>query len=113
MAEVEATQISLLNLQLEQLRRMVQEKPELVMQALESIYRYSPKLHWEVVVGLYLDEKISLGKAAEMLGVSRWELQERFREQGIPLPLGPKTVDELKRDIAVAEWLQGKAEKPK
>src|SRR4029077_7312182 len=37
----------------------------------------------------YLDDEISLGKAAELLALSRFELQERFHRLGIPLRLGP------------------------
>lgn len=110
MAEV--VEVNLLDLQLEQLRRLVKKRPELVKQALDAIYQHNADLRWEVVVGLYLDVKISLGKAAEMLGTNRWELIDRFREQGIPLPLGPKTIEELKRDIQVMEWVQGKADLP-
>ena len=79
-------------------------------QALDAIYQHNADLRWEVIVGLYLDGNISLGKAAEMLDTNRWELMDRFREQGVSLPLGPQTVEELKRDIQVMEWLQGKAD---
>jgi len=53
------------------------------------------------VVRDYLDERISLGKAAEKLGLSRFELQERFNRLGAPLRLGPSTIEEAQEEIAV------------
>ena len=36
------------------------------------------------VVRDYLDERISLGKAAEILDLSRFDLRDRFHRLGIP-----------------------------
>lgn len=41
------------------------------------------------ILGAYLAGEISLGKAAELLDLSRFELQERFLRLGVPLRLGP------------------------
>ena len=50
----------------------------------------------------YLDEKISLGKAAEILGVSRFELMERFERLQIPLRLGPSNLAEARAEVEAA-----------
>lgn len=50
----------------------------------------------------YLSEKISLGKAAELLGLSRFELQARFHRLGVPLRLGPATLEEALAEVAAA-----------
>lgn len=55
------------------------------------------------VIRLYLEEQISLAKASEMLGVSRYELMEHFERLGIPLRLGPSTLDEAQDEIAAAQ----------
>lgn len=59
------------------------------------------------VIRLYLDEQISLAKAAEMLGLSRYELMERFERLGVPLRMGSKTLEEAQEEIASAQ--HGKA----
>lgn len=46
------------------------------------------------VVRLYLDEQISLSKAAELLGLSRYELMERFERLGVPIRIGPATIED-------------------
>jgi hypothetical protein len=50
----------------------------------------------------YLDEKISLGKAAELLQLTRFELEGSFQRLGIPLRRGLHSVEDAQADIAVA-----------
>lgn len=50
----------------------------------------------------YLDEEISLGKAAETLGISRFELMERFQRLQIPLRLGPSTLAAAESEVEAA-----------
>lgn len=54
------------------------------------------------VIRAYLDRRISLGKAARQLGLSRFELLERFDRLGIPLRIGPETLDEAREEVRVA-----------
>jgi prevent-host-death family protein len=55
------------------------------------------------VLRSYLSTDISLGKAAEELGLSRLELQDRFLRLGVPLRIGPSSVEEALREIAALE----------
>ena len=50
----------------------------------------------------YLAEEISLGKVAEVLGLSRFELMERFERLGVPLLTGPADLDEARAEVAAA-----------
>ena len=50
----------------------------------------------------YLAGKISLGKASDLLGLNRFDLQERFLRLGLPLRLGPATLDEARADVVAA-----------
>jgi len=50
----------------------------------------------------YLDEKISLGKAAELLELTRFELESSFQRLGIPLHRGLRSVEDAQADIAAA-----------
>lgn len=54
------------------------------------------------VLRAYLAEEISLGRAAELLGLSRFDAQERFRQLGVPLLLGPATLEEAREEVASA-----------
>jgi prevent-host-death family protein len=50
----------------------------------------------------YLDERINLGKAAESLQLSRFELEESFKRLGIPLRRGARSVEDAQAEIAAA-----------
>jgi len=50
----------------------------------------------------YLEADISLAKAAEEVGMSRFELMERFERLGVPLRIGVSTVQEARDEIAAA-----------
>lgn len=53
-------------------------------------------------IGLYALGEISLGKAAERVGVSRWEMRSVLEEAGVELRLGPQSEDELEDEVDVA-----------
>jgi predicted HTH domain antitoxin len=69
----------------EELVKLSEIQPEMVESALEQIWKVKPDIYKSVVIGAYLDEKISLGKAAELLEITRIELQRDMEERGIPI----------------------------
>jgi predicted HTH domain antitoxin len=54
---------------------------------------------WSLVVSAYLDESISLAKAAELLGYHPIELRKLFLEKGIPLHLGPNSKEDAQAEV--------------
>jgi predicted HTH domain antitoxin len=63
-----------------------------------------------VVMYRYLDEEISLAKASEMLGLSRYELMDHFERLGIPLRLGSDTLEDVREEIASAQYARTETE---
>ncbi|WP_435066112.1 UPF0175 family protein [Halobaculum sp. EA56] len=53
-------------------------------------------------IGLYVLGEISLGKAAERTGVTRWEMEEILQEAGVELRLGPQSIEDLVDEVDVA-----------
>lgn len=51
----------------------------------------------------YLEQQISLSKAAELLGVSRFELMDRFKRLGVPIRLGSETLADAQQEIDSAK----------
>jgi predicted HTH domain antitoxin len=80
--------------------------PQVLLTALKS----DPDLHWAIVVGAYLDEQISLAKAAELLGTDQWSLAEEFQQRGIPIRRGPADIEEARAEVAA--WKRRAAETP-
>lgn len=90
---------------LSELVKLQQRQPDLVRSALEKTLNENNELRWSLVVNAYLDERINLGKAAELLEMHRLELQERFVELGIPIRVGAATVAEAKAEVAaIRKW---------
>jgi predicted HTH domain antitoxin len=50
------------------------------------------------VLVAYFDGDISLGRAGQLLGLSRFELQERLNRLGLPLRLGAMTLREAQAE---------------
>jgi prevent-host-death family protein len=59
-----------------------------------------PQAAWDRVIAAYLDGDISLGRAAQLLGVDRFDLQERLNRLGLPLRLGSATPAEARQELA-------------
>jgi predicted HTH domain antitoxin len=93
--------------QLSQVVKLSQQKPDLVSRAFEEFFREHDDLWYAIVVGAYLDREINLGRAAELLGMPRAELQKQFVRQGIPLRLGPQDLAEARAELnAIESWRQ-------
>ena len=54
-------------------------------------------------IRLYLGQRFSLSKAAEQLGLSRFDLMDRFERLGVPLRIGSATLDEARDEISSAQ----------
>jgi len=53
-------------------------------------------------VGRYVLGELSLGKAAERVGLTRWEMEEVLQEAGVELRLGPQSREDLDEDVDAA-----------
>ena len=50
----------------------------------------------EEAIELFLADKCSLGRAAELAGVTRWDIQDILKERGIPIMIySSKTTEEM------------------
>ena len=54
---------------------------------------------WNLVIGTYLDTNISLGRAALLLEISPFELQDRLNRLDLPIRLGSRTIEEARLEI--------------
>ena len=72
---------------MEQLIKLQRSQPALVQRALQRLLGEDEDLRRSVVISAYLDEEISLARAASLLELHPFELRERFIEKGVPLHL--------------------------
>ena len=58
---------------------------------------------FNMVVDHYLAEHQSIGRSAELLGMSTPELMIRLGRVGVPLRVGPQSAEELEEELRVIE----------
>jgi predicted HTH domain antitoxin len=82
--------------------RLFPDEQSVLRSAMRSLFEAKPELKRKMVVTAYTNGEISLGKAAQIMGVSQEEMKDIIRETGGQINLGPLTIDELKHDVANA-----------
>jgi len=92
--------------------RLFPDEQAVLRSALRALYQVQPQIRQQMVIRAYTAGEISLGKAAEIMGVSHEEMKDIISESpgsfgpgtkgGAEIHLGPRTVDELLRDAANA-----------
>ncbi len=71
--------------------------------ALTALFVLHPDQKLRMLIAAYSSGEISLGKAAEWMGISTEEMRDLMRQAGIKIHLGPETADELKKEITALE----------
>jgi len=90
---------------LNQVLNLFQRRPEVMSKAVNQVLSQDKELRWSLVIEMYLDEQISLGKAAELLGMHMLEARERFQALGIPLNIGSTDLAEAQAEVdAMRNW---------
>lgn len=70
--------------------------------ALRALFQARPDAKTKMIINAYEAGDISLGKAAQMLGISQEEMKDVLREVGAAIHLGPRSVEELLEDASNA-----------
>ena len=58
-------------------------KREAVAEALRLMFATRPQLRLEAAIQLFKDEAVTLGRAAELAGLTRWEFETILADRGI------------------------------
>jgi predicted HTH domain antitoxin len=56
---------------------------DVIREALQTLLVVNPHLRREAAIRRYLDEEITLGRAAELAGMTRWRFRELLAQRGI------------------------------
>ena len=59
-----------------------------------------PQAGWNRVLRAYWDGDISLGRAAQLLGIPRFDLHDRLNRLGLPLRSAPADVEEASAELS-------------
>jgi predicted HTH domain antitoxin len=89
--------------EVEELKKVSEINPEMVEEAMKYLWEKKPELYKAVVINAYLDEKINLTKASELLGISRLEFEKELKQKGVPIRhLSQKDI--VAEVEAIEEW---------
>lgn len=81
--------------------QMYDEDLEITESLLKSLKTDQDRFN--LVIGHYLAVHQSIGRSAELLGMSTPELMMRLGRSGIPLRVGPESAEELEEELKVIE----------
>jgi predicted HTH domain antitoxin len=72
---------------------------EALREAVQMLFANNPQLRVEAAVRRYLDQEITLARAAELAGVTQWRFRELLSQRGVRMTLEARPAKEL--DAAV------------
>lgn len=78
--------------------KLFPDKEAVLRSALRALFQSRPEIRRQMVIRAYTAGEISLGKAAEIMGFSLEEMKDILQENGTEIHLGPRSVEEVRRD---------------
>jgi predicted HTH domain antitoxin len=66
-----------------------------VREAVQTMFAVRPQLRTEAAIRRYLDGEITLGRAAELAGMTRWRFQEMLVQRGMRIEIETRPTKEL------------------
>jgi predicted HTH domain antitoxin len=72
---------------------------EAMREAVQVLFAVQPHLRVEAAIRRYLDEEITLARAAELAGLTRWRFQELLAQRGIRIETDAGPIKELDRAV--------------
>ncbi|MBC8231358.1 UPF0175 family protein [bacterium] len=103
--EIQAKLPSFVDLEIKYLIRtgFYNDTSEVISDAIKHLLLHHVDYRVEIAVAAYVAEEISLGKAAEMMGLCRDDMKEFLRDRGVSLKLGPETETEAIAEVNALE----------
>jgi len=80
-------------------RRIFDSEESLTTSAYRSLLTLQPELRLEIALSLYEQEAVSLGRAAEMAGISREQIKEILAARGIERKFVQASPEQLDRGV--------------
>lgn len=83
-----------------------ENKSDAIRHALRDYFDDNDDARLAAAIHLYENDEISLGKAARLAGVSRFDMPDILREHGVEVKLGPEDMEDAQREIDAAHDLE-------
>lgn len=76
-------------------------RDEVVSDAIRHLLLNNRPLRLELALDLFNADEVSLGRAAEIAGLDRWQFQELLHERGISVVLESQSPEAMDEEIAL------------
>jgi predicted HTH domain antitoxin len=76
-------------------------RDEIISEAIRNLLMNNKALRLELALELFRADEVSLGRAAEIAGLDRWQFQEILRDRHIPILIEAEPADAMDKDIAL------------
>ena len=74
-------------------------RTEAVKEALRLLFASRPQLNVEAAIQLYREGQVTLGRAAEIAGITRWEFETLLMDRSIARSVTSDPTEELERQV--------------
>jgi predicted HTH domain antitoxin len=79
---------------------LYQSREEVISDAVRNLLLNNRSLRLELALDLFKNDEVSLGRAAEIAGLDRWQFQDVLHERGIPIVIEAQSAEEMDNDLA-------------
>ena len=83
-----------------------ENKSDAIRHVLREYFEQNEDARIAAAVSLYDDGEITLGTAARLAGLDRFEMRDLLREEGVELRFGPEDMADARDDIDTARNLE-------
>lgn len=83
-----------------------ENKSDAIRHVLREYFEENQSARISAAVSLYQDGEITLGTAARLAGINRFEMRDILREEGVELRFGPEDMDAAEKEIEAARNLE-------
>ena len=79
---------------------LYQSREDVVSDAMRNLLLNNQSLRLELALDLFKTDEVSLGRAAEIAGLDRWQFQDLLRERQIPIVIEEQSAEAMDEEIA-------------
>lgn len=76
-------------------------RDEVISDAIRNLLLNNRPLRLELAIDLYKTDDVSLGRAAEIAGIDRWQFQEILNERQIPIIIVADSAESMDEDLSL------------
>jgi predicted HTH domain antitoxin len=79
---------------------LYENQEEVIADAIRNLLLNNRSLRLEVAIDLFQTGEVSLGRAAEIAGLDRWQFQDVLRERHIPILIEAGSAEAMDEEIS-------------